>query len=167
MGWLDLLILLFALAYVSMGYRNGFVKTLGGFLGTFVSAYLAGHTFQYVAGFLSFLAPNNQNVVSLLVFIVMFVMINKVVSFVFGLLESILGVLTHLPFIHSFNKMGGAILGLLEGAFSISMFLYIAMQFPIGETATTWLLNSEVAKSFLVVAKVLVPLLPESLQLVL
>ncbi|TSC55945.1 MAG: membrane protein required for colicin V production [Parcubacteria group bacterium Gr01-1014_18] len=160
---LDLILILILGAFVVSGLWIGFVGTLGALLGVFVATYFAGSWFEKIADSVSFLFLGNQNMANVVVFVGLFTIIHHLFGVLFWGVELIFRIVSLVPFIRTFNRMLGAILGFVEGVLAISVVLYIVARFPIG-SFSEMLIDSRLAKFFLIVAKVLTPLLPESVQ---
>ena len=161
---LDFILLFIVLGFVILGLFLGFIHTLGAILGVFVGVFVAGHIFEPIGEALSFLFLGNTNMAKWVVFIIIYLFVNRLFGVIFWLAKTFLKILFVIPFVKSLDRLAGAVLGFGEGVLSLSAILYIAIQFPLKESMVSLLGSSSFAKYLLVVAKILIPLLPDSLQ---
>ena len=101
----------------------------------------------------------------MIVFVISFILINRAVGFVFWLIDKVLSVVTHLPFIHSIDSILGLALGLMEGAITLGLIIFFIERFPLSIPFMSNLASSTVAPQLSHLAGVLWPLLPDALRL--
>ncbi len=166
MSGLGFILILILIGFIVLGFAVGLVQTLGSVIGIILATYVAGNLFQSFGLALSFFFLGNVNLAQWVIFIVLFMIVNRLFGLLFWVVEVFFKLFSVIPFVKTFNRVGGAVLGLVEGLLAISMFLYIGLRFPIGVAMTEAVLNSSVAKGFLAIAKILSPLLPESVQMI-
>ena len=93
-------------------------------------------------------------------FIVLFTLINRLIGFIFVLLDRTFDLISIIPFLKTINRLAGAALGFIEGG----LVLGLALLF-ISETAFSgWLAASKVAPFLIGFAKAIMPLLPGLLE---
>ncbi len=159
-------ILLFILAgFIFYGLFFGLIRTIGAFLGVIVAAFLASHFYLMIAQWLTPFFFGYNNLGKVLVFIFLFALVNRLVGFLFYLLDKTFNFFAIIPFLKTFNRLGGALLGFITGSLSIGLVLYVASRYAIlhhwfGNT----LESSQLAPFFLKFATLLLPLLPEVLK---
>ncbi len=160
----DGFLLLILFGFIWFGVWFGFIHTLGALLGTIAGAWLAGLLYLPVFSLIIDWTGYDNDWLKILIFFIIFIIVNRLVGFVFYLLDRIFRFISFIPFLKTINRLGGAALGLLEGALILGLVLYFAgsVSLPI------WLLqaiaNSDIAQSLIVLAGVLIPLLPEVLE---
>ncbi len=165
MSLFDITLLVTIGGFALFGLWFGFVHTLGSLLGTILGAYLASRYYEPLAGWLTQVTGWSDNGARVLMFIVAFIVINRLVGFVFWIIDKIFKVVTHLPFIHSIDRLFGGVLGLFEGVVTIGLIFYFVERFPLSEKIMTMVAQSVVVPKTVAVAGVLIPLLPEALKL--
>lgn len=147
------------------GFWFGLIHTLGSLLGTVFGVYLASRYYEPMAGWLINITGWGDNVSKVIMFIIAFMIINRLVGFAFWFFDKLAGFITHLPFINSLNRFLGLALGVFEGAVTLGMIIYFIERFPISEKFMEWLAESVVAPYLSSIASILLPLLPEALKI--
>ena len=161
---LDYFLILILFGFVWFGFWFGFIHTLGALIGTVVGAWLAGRLYLPVNDWVSVWLSIDASWLKLVIFIVIFFVVNRLIGFAFYLLDRTFHIFTIIPFLKSINRLGGAVFGLLEGALALGLLLYFSGSFNLPTSLLQAIANSEVAQTLLVVAGVIVPLLPEVLS---
>ena len=161
----DIILLIIIGGFALGGLYFGFVHTLGSLIGTLLGVYLASRYFDILAGWLSGFLPWNGNGIKVIVFVLAFLIINRLVGFVFWFLEKFIGFITRLPFIRSINGLLGFLLGIAEGIITIGVVVYIIERFPLSTAIMRHLAASRVAPYALSIASILIPLVPEGIRI--
>lgn len=165
MTFIDIILLILLGGFVLFGFWFGLIHTLGALFGVLVGAGLATRYFDVVAQWIHPYTGGPINVVRIVVFIILFILINRLVGFIFYVVDKTFRFATRMPFIAGINRLGGAIIGLVEGALVLGLILYFSEAYPISEAFVTMILErSQVAHYLLNVAKILMPLLPEAMK---
>lgn len=165
MSLFDIAILITIGGFGLFGFWFGFVHTVGSLMGTVLGAYLASRYYKPMAEWLIGITGWDENISSVLMFIIAFFLINRLVGLVFWILDKALSVITRLPFIKSINRFGGLVLGIFEGLLTIGLIFYFIQRFPFSEIVMGHVAQSWVVPFCIDVAVVLLPLLPEGLRL--
>ncbi|NQU83308.1 MAG: CvpA family protein [Parcubacteria group bacterium] len=161
----DIILLVILGGFTLFGFWFGLIHTFGALFGIIIGASVASRFFDVVADFIHPFTGGNTNALKVIAFIVLFLLINRLVGFVFYLLEKSFHFLEILPFLSGFNRIGGAVLGFVEGGLIIGLFLYFASIHPFSMWLSEMILDkSQYAEYFLNAAGVLMPLLPEALK---
>lgn len=163
MSILDIILILILFAFSFFGFWAGFLQSLGSLIGVGIGAYVGGRYYPEVASWLSRYIKNEQ-IGSVVSFALIFGVVNKLTGLVFYLIDRIFKIVSLLPFLKTFNRIFGAILGSVEGIFALGLVLYFLARFPISETFTSAMQNSQVAQWLVRVGNVFVPLLPDLLN---
>lgn len=157
-------LLIVALAgFVLYGLWFGLIHTLGALLGTIVGAIAAGAYYDPVAIWMQHTLGGSLNVHRALAFLIVFAVVNRLVGLVFMLLEKVFNVVSIVPFLKSINRLLGAIFGFLEGAIVIGATLLIIQKFPFGGLPAL-IAGNPIAQTMISIARVIMPLLPESIR---
>lgn len=157
---LDLLLVLFLFGFVFFGFWTGLIHALGGLVGVAVGASIASRLFIPLASQYGFVFGGNENLAKVVTFMVIFVVVDRLVGLGFWVLEKVFNGLTVIPFLKTINRLGGALLGLVEGILVLGVSLYVASRFPIGDTFTSALQGSNIAKHLVDMSTILTPFLP-------
>jgi len=164
MSIFDISLLVIIAGFGLFGLWFGLVHTLGSLIGTILGVYLASRYYSPVADWLIRTTGWGENVSRVVVFIIAFVIINRLVGLVFWIVDKILSIFTSLPFISSINRLLGMVFGLLEGALVIGIIFYFIARFPVGDTFMSWVSSSKVVPYTVKLAAVLWPLLPDAIK---
>lgn len=158
-------ILTVALAgFVLYGLWFGLVHTLGTLVGTIGGAFVAGYFYDSVAAWFFRNYGGNLNVGRVIAFFLVFVIANRLIGLIFLILEKMFQFISIVPFLKSINRLLGALLGLLEGGIVLGLALYLVQQYPFGPVKEL-IATSSLAHFLLAIANILVPILPDSLRL--
>lgn len=159
----DLILILIVFGFGWFGFWFGLIHALGGLIGLILGTALASRYYDNLASKVLFIFNNNQNLANLVSFFVIYIIGNRLVGFVFYIVDKVLKPITNLPFLKSINRLGGGIIGLCEGVLTVGLFIYFIGRFPL-----PWLEhlieNSKIAWYFVKMANILLPLLPEVLK---
>jgi len=165
MGIFDIILLIILAGFIFYGLFFGLIRTLGSLLGIAVGAWAASHYYLAVFDWASNLFLGFNNLGKVVVFILLFTIINRLVGFLFSLLDRAFDIISIIPFLKTINRLAGAILGFVEGALVLGLILYVAARYTI---ITDWfggiLASSEIAPFLLKFVNILLPLLPEMLK---
>ena len=151
--------------FVFYGLFFGLIKTVGSLAGVVVGAGVASRVYLLVFGWLKNLAFGHDDIGKVVVFIICFVIINRVVCLIFALLDKAFKLISIIPFLKTINRLGGAALGLIEGGLVLGLLIYVIGRYPMA----AGLLGSQLTKSQLVpfllqCTEIIKPLLPELLK---
>ncbi|MDD2757851.1 MAG: CvpA family protein [Patescibacteria group bacterium] len=166
MSFFDLVLLIIIVGFGLAGLWFGLVQSIGSLVGTVLGVYLAFSYYAPVASWIMATTGWQGNITRLVVFVVAFVLINRLVGLVFWLLNKIFGWFTRLPFINSVNRMLGLAFGLIEGAMIVGVTLYFIARFPLGANFMSALSASKVAPYLDSLISVLKPFIPEAIKIV-
>ncbi|MFH0951543.1 MAG: CvpA family protein [bacterium] len=159
-------VLLLALAgFVFYGLFFGLIRTLGSLVGVVVGAWAAGQWYLDFYGWTTNLFFGHENLGKIISFIIVFVLVNRLVGFLFVLLDKFFHLLTIIPFLKTINRLAGAIFGFIEGSLILGLLLYVASRYTLVDHWTAKLLaGSKMAPWLLKFTDILTPLLPELLK---
>ena len=164
MEWFDISLLIVIGVFGLFGLWFGFVHTVGSLLGTVLGVYLATRYYGPVAEWLMHVTGWQENTARVIMFIIAFILINRLVGIVFWFVDKSLQIVTKMPFISSVNHILGLLLGVVEGVITIGVILFFIEKYPLSETVTFWIQTSTVAIYAIPIAEVLLPLIPEGLR---
>lgn len=166
MTLLDAILLLILASFVFSGFRFGFIHSLGSLLGVAVGAYVATHFSNEIAVWIA--AHTSFDIREFgkwVTFLLIFLVTGRLFGILFWFFEKTVGVMVHLPVIHSVNSLLGGILGFLEGILVIGLSLYYAKYLPVPEFIDA-LKNAALVPWFVKTSNILMPFIPESVRAV-
>src|SRR3989338_241187 len=164
MQLIDTVLLVILIMFVSFGFWFGLVHSLGALVGVVAGAFIAGRSFEPMAQWIHTVVGGSLNIERVIVFILIFTIVNRIVGFIFWLVERLYKVVAVLPFLKTIDRLLGAAFAFLEGAFVLGLTLSVALHFkiPLLQAAVS---NSNLAKTLVNISKFLEPLLPAALRL--
>lgn len=163
MNVFNIILIVILAGFALYGLFFGLIHTFGVLLGTVVGAYAAGAYYEPVAQWFNHSFGGSINVTRAIAFLLVFVVINRLVGLLFIVLEKVFQIAAIIPFVTSLNRILGAAFGLLEGALVIGVTLYVVVRFPF-EPVARLITASPLAQFLLGIARILIPLLPETLR---
>ncbi len=152
---------IFALA----GLWFGLVHTLGSLAGTVLGVFLGMRYYEPVANWLINTTGWSPNFSKVLIFIIVFFIINRLVGLAFWVVDKLLSVFTKLPFIGGINRFLGLLFGILEGAIVLGMVFFFIARFPLGDKFMGALSASQIAPATVKLASLLWPLIPDAIKM--
>ncbi|MFA4831067.1 MAG: CvpA family protein [Patescibacteria group bacterium] len=165
MNLIDVILLIIIAGFGMFGLWFGLIHTLGSLIGTVAGAYLASRYYEPMADWLTSITGWGENFSRVLMFIIAFMIINRLVGFGFWIVDKMTSIFTNLPFIKGINRFLGLIFGLFEGVLTIGLIIYFIERFPLGAWFMERLADSTVAPFTTSLAAVLIPLLPDALRI--
>jgi len=142
-----------------LGFKKGFLETLGSILGIIVAVILASRFYPLVASWFG-----GSDLANVIAFILLFSLSVKIVTLAFWLIGKIFKIVTVLPFVSSFNRLLGLVLGAVEGIFIMSVILHFLLKYPLNDWLIGQMAASVVAQTLLRIGNVFIPLFPEALK---
>ena len=147
------------------GFWFGLVHTFGSLAGTVLGAYVASRYYEPMAAWLVNITGWDGNHSKVLMFVISFVIINRLVGFGFWILDKTTNFITSMPFLNSLNRFLGMVLGLFEGVITLGLILYFIERVPLSDQFMGWMSASNIVPFLVSSAAVLIPLLPEALKM--
>lgn len=164
MTLLDLILVLIIFFFTFSGFWFGLIHTLGSLVGTVAGVLVAGQYFEQLALKLGGLTMGNTGVAKVVAFIMIFLLVSRLVGFVFWLINRMFNIIAKVPIIKSFNRIGGGLLGFAEGVVVTGIALVIAGKYITATWFVDAVMVSSVAQWLLKYGQVLVPLLPTTVK---
>src|SRR3989338_6930411 len=100
MQLIDIIFLCIIGAFGLFGFWFGFIHTLGSLLVTILGAYPPSRYYEPIAELIIRYTGINPNLSRVIMFVIAFIIINRLVGFVFWVVDKVLSLITRLPFIH-------------------------------------------------------------------
>lgn len=164
MPFFDLVLIIIVAGFALFGFWFGLVHTLGSLFGTVLGVYLASRYYVPAAEWLMKTTGWSNNVASIIMFIIAFIVINRLVGFAFFLVDRLFSIVTRLPFISGLNRMLGTIFGAFEGVFVVGIVLFFISKFPVNEAFMGAMNNSRLAAFCISTASILWPLIADTVK---
>lgn len=164
MSFFDIILLIIIAGFGLFGLFFGLIQTLGSLAGTVLGVFLAYRLYMPVSDWIINHTTWDESVSRLVIFIIVFIVINRLVGLIFWGLAKLVSLVTRLPFMNSTNRLLGLIFGLFEGAIVLGTIFYFVARFPVGEKFMEMLASSQVAPHLVKLAGIFIPLIPEAVQ---
>ncbi|MDO8509621.1 MAG: CvpA family protein [bacterium] len=164
MSIFDIVLLCIIGGFAAFGLWFGLVHTIGSLVGTVLGVYLASRYYEVAANWLIQTTGWGANTSKVIIFVIVFFLINRLVGLAFWIVDKLLSIITHLPFISSVNRIFGAVFGALEGMIVLGIIFYFIARFPVGDGIMNALNVSKIAPYTIKIASILWPLVPDAIK---
>ena len=144
MSLIDIILLVIVGAFILHGLWFGFIRTLGSAVGLIVGAIVAGQYTDTAIDCLGFLFNGNTTVAGVVLFLLILIITQRFVGFIFWIVDKIFGFLKWLPFVGFINRLLGGLLGVIEGFSLVAAGIYF-FQLIFPSWASAWFADSQVA----------------------
>jgi len=113
--FIDIILIAIVIVFVVSGFVMGLIQGIGALIGLAAGFWAAMHYFNAFGDWLTPIFLGHGIWAHIIAFILIFVLANRLVGFVFWLIEKAFHIVSIIPFLKSINRLGGAVLGLIEG----------------------------------------------------
>ncbi len=162
---LDIILLFILAGFVFYGLFFGLIKTIGSLVGVILGAWGASQLYLMLFGVIQDLFFGLDNLGKIICFIILFLIIDKLVTLGFSLLNKSFKIFSIIPFSKTVNRLGGAAFGFVEGGLILGLLLYILSKYTFVETFFGDILaESQLAPFLLNFIKIILPLFPQVLK---
>lgn len=135
----DVILIVILTVFTALGFFMGFVQAIGALIGLFLGVWLAGLYYGDLAYWLANFFPWSLGpALNIIVFIFIFVLVNRFVSLLFWFINKIFKLSKVIPFVGSVDKVGGLLLGFMEGVLMIAFSIFIIIELGMG---VPWLIE--------------------------
>ncbi len=152
----DIVLLIILSGFVFYGLFFGLIRTVGSILGMVGGLWLALIFYLTVFGWVKNLFFGHELAGKVIIFFVLFTLINRLIGFIFVLLDRTFDLISIIPFLKTINRLAGAALGFIEGGLVLGLALLFISETAFG----AWFNASKVAPFLISFAKAITPLLP-------
>ena len=153
----DIILLIILFGFIFYGLFFGLIRTLGSLLGVVIGLWLTFVFYPMVFNWAKYLFFGHEFFGKIITFIILFTIINRLIGFIFAVLDRTFDLLSIIPFLKTINRLAGAILGFLEGGLVLGLILLYISQTSFGG----WLASSQVAPFLIKFTKAISPLIPQ------
>lgn len=162
--FLDVVLIAVLLVFIITGFILGLIQGIGALVGVFAGAWLAGRYFMVWGDWLAPFFFGQVVAAKIIAFVLIFILVNRLVGFLFYLINRVFRLISIIPFLKSINRLGGLILGLIEGVLVLGLIIYVMAKFASDiEWLAIALGNSMVARWLVSLASIAIQFLPEAL----
>jgi len=152
----DIVLLVILSGFIFYGLFFGLIRTVGSLIGMVGGLWLTLIFYLTVFEWVKNLFFGHELAGKIVTFFILFTIINRLIGFIFVLLDRTFDLISIIPFLKTINRLAGAALGLVEGGLVLGLILLIISQTAFGH----WLDASKVAPFLIGFAKAIMPLLP-------
>lgn len=163
MNILDTILIVTILIFVLLGLKMGIIHMFGAVVGTIVGVIVGGLFYNSLASYIEFIFLGNVNLARVVCFAIIFLLIDRLIGFIFSLIAKNSNLITKLPFIKTINRLGGAVLGLIEANIWLGIILFILTKYSIYPAFDQLLVTSKLVAPLISFVSFLIPLLPQEL----
>lgn len=139
----NIILILVILGFAGAGMKDGFVHTLGRFIGAVLGFIAAKAWYVGWSGILAVFLPDGW--AKVITFVIIYVLITRLVGVGFKLVDGAFRILSILPFLKSINSLLGLVLGFLEGLIILGGIIYLLLTFPLVPWLTQLIAPSVIA----------------------
>jgi uncharacterized membrane protein required for colicin V production len=145
MALFNIVLLLILLAFVGLGLKDGFIVSLGRIVGAIIGFVAARAWYVAASPLLSWLMPDSW--AKVLAFLLIFMLVDRLMGWIFGALDKTYDFLAKIPFMKSANHVIGAVVGLIEGIVVMGGVIWVIKAFNILPFAIPYLNGAPVARA--------------------
>lgn len=161
----DVVLIAIIVVFAVVGFMLGLIQGIGALIGLAAGTWVAGQYFLPVGNYLTPLFLGHAVLAKIISFLLIFILINRLVGFVFWLIEKAFHIISIIPFLKSINKLGGVILGLIEGILFLGIIIFVIAKIaPDLALVKDHLNTSQVAHWVVLAATYINNLLPETVK---
>jgi len=152
----DVVLIIIIAGFVFYGLFFGLIRTIGSLVGMVGGLWFTMIFYLTVFDWVKNLFFGHELAGKIITFIILFTLVNRLIGFIFALLDKTFDLISIIPFLKTINRLTGAALGFIEGG----LVLGLALLFISQTSFSGWLIGSKVASFLIGFAKSITPLLP-------
>jgi uncharacterized membrane protein required for colicin V production len=160
-NFLDIIFLGIMAWFAWRGYKKGLIESLSSFLGLTFGLYFSAKLYVPVGNWVSWLTGWGTSFCRILVFVLLFVLIDWFINYLCYLANRFLELLYKIPFVHKLGDLLGALCALLESVVIVSILIYVIGLMPGKNILKEPAQNSTVAKYITKTENYVWPFLPK------
>jgi len=165
MSTFDIILLIILGAFTVSGLFKGIIRIVGRLVGLIAGAYIASRFYLNLYDWGKNIVNGHENAGKVIAFIILFVVVTRLVVWLFILLEKLFNFIAVIPGSKYINNLLGAVLGFLEGSLFLGLILFVISRYSlIGNFFGDQLTNSRIAPFLLKIVDIILPFLPEALK---
>ncbi|MEI6597291.1 MAG: CvpA family protein [bacterium] len=156
MAIFDVALIIVLAGFVFYGLFFGLIRTIGSLIGMVGGLWFTFVFYLTVFDWVKNLFFGHELTGKIITFFILFTLINRLVGFIFALLDRTFDLISIIPFLKTINRLTGAALGFIEGG----LVLGLALVFISGTPFDGWLDGSKIAPFLINYTQAITPLLP-------
>ncbi len=165
MSIFDISLLVILIGFILNGLFKGLIRLLGHVVGLIIGAYIASHFYLFFFDWWKNIFNGHDAVGKVITFIILFVLVTRLMDFVFKLIEKLFNLIAVIPGSKYLNNLAGAVLGFIEGALFLGLIIFVISRYAlIGNFFGEQLTNSLIAPWLIKIVNIILPILPEALK---
>lgn len=162
----DAILLISLSGFVFYGLFFGLIRVIGSIFGIIIGAFVASHFYLTFFNLIHGVFFGLDNLGKVIAFFIVFGLAFRLTVFGFALLDKAFNIISIIPFLKTFNRIGGALLGFVEGSLFIGLVLFVLSKYTlINYFLGKWIIGSRLAPFFISFTNVLKPFLSQGLTL--
>jgi uncharacterized membrane protein required for colicin V production len=162
----DLILIIFLGGFIFYGFYIGLVRMILNLGSSIISIIISVNIYLKIYEIIPFIGFGSESLGKTISFILVLIILNYALSFVFKFIAKILKIITSLPVISFVNRFMGGILGLIQGLFVLGVIIFVMSRYAItNDFLNNLVANSDVAPIFVGSINWITPLVPEALRL--
>lgn len=165
MSAFDISLIVILVGFVVSGLFKGIIKMVGGIFGYLAGAYFASRYYLDFYNWLDTFINGKENVMKIISFIIVFLLVSKIVSLIFLLLEKVFKLAAFIPGSRFLNNILGALFGFIQGALLMGLIVFLLSRYlNMGDSLAQLILSSKIAPILIKLNVVTAPILPEAFK---
>lgn len=157
----DVALLIILAGFVFYGLFFGLIRAVGSILGVIIGVWLASLSYLQAFSYVQKFFVGREDIGRIITFFVLFILISKIVGFVFMLLDKTFDFISIIPFLGTINRLAGAIFGLLTGALILGLIFFTVKDYPfVGNRISNSISKSKVVPYMIKAVEIAKPILP-------
>jgi len=152
----DIILLIILSGFVFYGLFFGLIRTIGSLFGMVGGLWFTLIFYLTVFDWVKNLFFGHESAGKIITFFILFSIINRLIGFIFALLDRAFDLISIIPFLKTINRLAGAALGFIEGG----LVLGLALAFISTTPFSYWFDTSKVAPFLISYTQAVMPLLP-------
>lgn len=152
----DIILLIILSGFIFYGLFFGLIRTLGSLIGMVGGLWFTFIFYLTVFDWVKNLFFGHELAGKIVTFLILFTLINRLVGFIFALLDRTFDLISIIPFLKTINRLSGACLGFVEGGLVLGLVLLYISQ----TSFSGWLNGSQVAPFLIGFTKSFMTFLP-------
>ncbi|OGY88753.1 MAG: hypothetical protein A2927_02885 [Candidatus Komeilibacteria bacterium RIFCSPLOWO2_01_FULL_45_10] len=163
MNTIDIVIIVILALFVWKGIKLGLIEAVGGIVGLFIGAFMAGRYYDEAAEMLKGLLFGSEILAKVLGFLLVFIVVNRAVALIFWIVDRVFHIIAVIPLLKTFNRLLGGIFGLLEGLIFIGIIVFFLSLVPFTGGLQSTVQKSRFAGALETIGKIADPFIPDSI----
>jgi len=157
---LDIILMVILAVAGWKGYKQGLIDALASLFALMIGLYGAYRLYQFCAWWLSKWTGWGIGFTKILMFIILFIIINRLVIYIFFLVDRFLQLIFKLPFVRTLDHILGGILMALESVLILALIIYIFRETNISSVMNKAISSSFIASYIIKIASFVWPFVP-------